>query len=110
MTRQIGRVGLALTAILVLASSVHAQQYPRPFPRPGAKLLQENDLVAIWDVTWQKGQATPMAEQKYDQVWVTLADGAVKLTRPDKTWTVEQARFASVGYQAKGTIAAEEGV
>lgn len=108
--RQFSRVGLGLAALFLSASPALAQQYPRPFPRPGAKLLQENDLVAIWDVTWEKGQATPMQEHKFDQISVTLSDGAVKVARPDKTWTIEETRFASVDYQAKGTIASEEGV
>lgn len=110
MTRIVCRRFMLALALVGAAASVSAQTYPRPFPRPGATLLQENDLVAIWDVTWQKGQVLPMSEQMFDQVSVTLADGAVKVTRPDKSWTVEETRFASVGYTAKGTIGAEEGV
>ena len=111
MTRYIHyRVGLALVALLVPSSPALAQQYAPSFPRDGATQLLENEFVTIWDVTYEKGKSTPMQERRHDQVAVTLSEGAVKVTRPDGTWTVDHSRFATVRFEPKGTVASDEGV
>ncbi len=110
MTRHVRRVSLVSAALLVLSSSALAQQYAPSFPRDGATKLLENEFVTIWDVTYEKGESATMQEHRYDQVSVTLSDGAVKVTRPDNTWTVDHSRFATVRFEPKGTITAEEGV
>ena len=103
------RVSLAVVALFVLSSPLLAQMYPAPFPRDGARKVLQNDFVAVWDVTWEKGKSTGLQERRFDQASVTLSEGAVKTTRPDKTWTVEQSRFGAVQFESKGTVAAEEG-
>jgi hypothetical protein len=100
-------------AVLVFASlSMHAQRGARvpAFPRDGARKVLENDTIAVWDVTWPKGKPTGLLERRHDQVIVTLAAGAVRVARPDNTWTVEHSRIGAVQYESKGTLAAEEGV
>ena len=106
MIRHVRRVGLVSAALLVLSSSALAQQYAPSFPRDGATKLLENEFVTIWDVTYEKGESATMQEHRYDQVSVTLSDGAVKVTRPDNTWTVDHSRFATVRFEPKGTITA----
>jgi hypothetical protein len=66
--------------------------------------------VTAWDVTWEKGKSTGMVESRFDQISITLSEGAVKTTLPDKTWAVEHARFGSVRFESKGVVAAKEGV
>jgi hypothetical protein len=90
--------------------STMAQKYAPPFPREGAKKIQETDGFVIWDVTWGNGKSTGMHELELDQVSVTLTEGAVKVSRPDGTWSIEQKRFGSVRFESKGTVVAEEGV
>jgi hypothetical protein len=101
---------MLLAASLFVASPTFAQSYAPSFPRDGAKKAFENELMTVWDVTWEKGRPTPMQEHRFDQVAVNLTDGAVKVTRPDKTWSIDQARLGSVRFEPKGTVAAEEGV
>ena len=99
-----------MAALLLFSSQVLAQKYPPPFPRDGAKKLQESDSFVIWDVTWENGKSTGMHEHLLDQVAVLLTEGAIKVTRPDGTWSIEQERIGSVRFEAKGTVEAQEGV
>ena len=90
--------------------STPTQKNAPPFPRDGAKKIQETDGFVIWDVTWENGKSNGMHELELDQVSVTLTEGAVKVSRPDGTWSIEQRRFGSVRFESKGTVVAEEGV
>lgn len=103
------RIITLLAAVLALASSAQAATYPAAFPRQGARKLQESECFAIWDVTWEKGQSTGMRQLPLDQVAVFRSDGAIKITRPDGRWSVEEERVGSVRFESKGTIVAEEG-
>jgi hypothetical protein len=103
-------VGVVLTVLAVFSLPVLAQKSLPAFPRDGAKNVLDNDTVAIWDVTWPKGKSTGMRERRYDQMTVTLAEGAVRTTRSDSTWTVEHTKIGEMQYESKGTLAAEEGV
>jgi hypothetical protein len=86
-----------------------AQKGAPSFPRDGAKQLLDNQFVTIWDVTYEKGKSSGMRERVFDQVAVTLGEGAVKVIRPDSTWTTEFSNFGAVRFESKGTKAAEEG-
>jgi quercetin dioxygenase-like cupin family protein len=97
-------------AVLLFSSSVFAQKYTPAFPRDGAKRAAESDWFAIWDVTIENGKSAGMHENSLDQVTVFLTDGAVKFSRPDGTWAVEQERLGSVRYEPKGTVEAEENI
>lgn len=99
-----------LIALLFFSSHAPAQKYPEPFPRDGAKKVQESDSFVVWDVTWEYGKSTGMHEHSLDQVSVFLTEGALKVTMPDGTWSIEQERFGSVRFESKGRIDAEEGV
>jgi hypothetical protein len=101
---------MLLGAWFLLVSPVLAQTHKGPFPRDGAKKVNEGDRVTVWDVTREKGRPTAMYELPLDQVSVTLAEGAVKVTRPDGTSSIEQERFGSVRFESKGTVHSEEGV
>jgi quercetin dioxygenase-like cupin family protein len=104
------KVIMSIAALFLLSSPALAQKYAPSFPRDGAKTVLENDIVTIWDVTWEKGKPTAMQEHRVDQVTVTLTQGTVKVTRPDKTWFLEQTNPGSVKFEPKGTVAAEEGI
>jgi hypothetical protein len=103
-------VAMLLTMLFLFSSSTLARESAPPFPRDGAKQVQESDRFVIWDVAWEKGKSTGMHKLELDQVTVTLAEGAVKVSRPDGTWSIEQERFGSVRFESKGTVVAEEGV
>jgi quercetin dioxygenase-like cupin family protein len=86
-----------------------AETYPPPFPRKDASKLLKTDRVEVWDVTWPKGQPTPMHEHPYDQISITLVGGSVKVTRPGGAPTFGSSEFGKVALTKQGTIHAEEG-
>jgi hypothetical protein len=51
-----------------------AAELPPPFPRPGATQLLENDVVAVWNVSWLK-QQYPLHTHRYDLVGVSYVEG-----------------------------------
>jgi hypothetical protein len=112
-------------SLLAAGAVVIAQTHSPAFPRPGAKPVTPNlvgvegpdaehppsaaDVMNAWDVTYTRGQATGLRERQFDQLVVTIDEGAVKVTRPDKTWTIERRKMGSVQFESKGTVLAEEG-
>jgi hypothetical protein len=98
-----------LAATFVFSTVTPAQKYAAPFPRDGAKNALENPYFSIWDVTFDNGKSTGMHQLPLDQVYVFLTEGAVKFTRPDGTFTIEQEKMGAVRYETKGTVESEEG-
>ena len=96
--------------LCVCTVALLAQNYPPPFPRPDAVKVFENDRVEVWDVTWPKGQPTPMHEHPYDQLSITLVAGSVKVTRPGGNPTMGNSRLGSVSLTRTGTVHAEVGM
>jgi hypothetical protein len=65
----------SLNMFVVLALvTAQAAELPPPFPRPGATLLLENDVVAVWNVSWLK-QQYPLHTHRYDLVGISYAEG-----------------------------------
>src|ERR1700680_4847907 len=102
-------VMILLAASFVFSSVAQAQKDSAPFPRDGAKNALENPYFSVWDVTFVKGKSTGIHKLPLDQVYVFLTEGAVKFTRPDGTWTIEQEKMGAVRYETKGTVESEEG-
>ena len=99
------RVACVSLISLVLA----AQSYPPPFPRAGATRLIENERVVVWDVTWPKGQPTPMHRHPRDLVGVFLADGSRVITAEDGTKTPSVTKAGQAVFAPKGVVHIEEG-
>jgi hypothetical protein len=59
--------------ILILAFSQTAE-LPPPFPRPGTTLVFENDVVAVWNVSWLK-QQYPLHTHRYDLIGISYVEG-----------------------------------
>ena len=76
----------ALVALLLLI-----QPLPPPFPRDGANKVFENEQVIIWDVSWAKGEPTPLHEHRFASLAVTVQPGRVKSYLADGTTRVEGA-------------------
>jgi hypothetical protein len=103
-------VMVLLAATFLYSSVARAQKYAAPFPRDGAKNSLDNEYFSIWDVTFDSGKPSGMHKLPLDQVYVFLTEGAVKFTKPDGTWNIEQEKMGTVRYLSKGTIESEEGV
>jgi hypothetical protein len=86
-------------AVLLLCASIRADESAQLLP--GAKKVQDSEVFAIWDGTWQKGKSTGMQKLDMDQVSVALADASLKITRPDGTWGIEEQRFGSVRFEKR---------
>ena len=64
-----------LTALALLALfGGQTAQSPPPFPRAGTTKLLENEIVAVWDVSWLK-QKYPLHTHRYDLVGISYAEG-----------------------------------
>jgi hypothetical protein len=96
--------------VLLLLGVVASQaaELPPPFPRPGTTSLLENDLVAVWNVSWLQ-QQYPLHTHRYDLVGVSYAEGDRIITQgngpgrrvPTKAW-VFQTNRANVTHVEEG--------
>lgn len=101
----------ALIAVLLSLASGLFQELPHAFPRDGAKLVVENERVAVWDVTWIKGKPSPLHRHRYDFVGVFLVGSPITVTMPDgKTIDSSTMNFGDVLFQRKGVTHIEEGM
>ena len=66
-----GWLGLLVAMTLVASQTA---ELPPPFPRPGTTSLLENDVVAVWNVSWLK-QQYPLHTHRYDLVGISYAKG-----------------------------------
>ena len=60
--------------LLVAAVAGQAAELPPPFPRPGTTQLFENNVVAVWNVSWLK-QQYPLHTHRYDLIGVSYVEG-----------------------------------
>ena len=67
-----GRLNVVLLLLAIVAGQT--AELPPPFPRPGTTSLLENDVVAVWDVSWLK-QKYPLHTHRYDLVGVSYVEG-----------------------------------
>ena len=67
-------MGWLKVVVLVAVVAGQASELPPPFPRPGTTQLLENDVVAVWDVSWLK-QKYPLHTHRYDLVGVSYVEG-----------------------------------
>lgn len=103
--------GILIATWLLSASTPRAQKkYADALPRDGAIKLQETDLLAFWEVLHAKGKPSAMYEVPLDQITITLTEGAIKFTKPDRASRIELQRLGSVRFESKGTVLQEEGL
>ena len=98
----------AVLASLLLLSGM-LQQVPSAFPRPGARQLIDNERVAVWDVTWEKGKPTPMFQNKFDMVTVDLENAEVRVTGAKGKAKPFTFKVGQAGFIPKGSSQMEEG-
>jgi hypothetical protein len=101
-------MGLPRVLLLVGLVASQAAELPPPFPRPGTTSLLENDVVAVWNVSWLQ-QQYPLHTHRYDLVGVSYAEGDRIITQgngpgrrvPTKAW-VFQTNRAKVTHVEEG--------
>ena len=62
------------TVVLVALAMSQATDLPPPFPRPGTTSILENDVVAVWNVSWLK-QQYPLHTHRYDLIGISYMEG-----------------------------------
>jgi hypothetical protein len=65
---------MARHLLLLAVIAAQAEQLPPPFPRPGTTPLLQNDIVAVWNVSWLK-QQYPLHTHRYDLVGISYVEG-----------------------------------
>lgn len=68
--------------LLVAIAAGQTTELPPPFPRPGTTKLLENDVAAVWDVSWLK-QKYPLHTHRYDLVGISYVEGDRIITQGD---------------------------
>jgi hypothetical protein len=98
----------AVLASLLLLSGL-LRQAPSVFPREGARQLIDNERVAVWDVTWQKGKPTAMLQSKLDMVTVDLENAEIRIAGAKGKPKSFPFKVGQAGFILKGTSQTEEG-
>jgi len=98
----------ALAALV--ATSVHAQDYPHAFPRAGTTQLFDNERVTAWEVRWLKDIPQPIHRHRFDMAGVYLRYGPIRVTSPEGVVSPERPPFEVPRpyFQAKGVTHREE--
>jgi hypothetical protein len=60
--------------LLLAVITAQAEPLPPPFPRAGTTPLLQNDMVAVWNVSWLK-QQYPLHTHRYDLVGISYVEG-----------------------------------
>jgi hypothetical protein len=96
-----------LSFLLLLSGLL--QQVPAGLPPNGTKALINNERVAVWDVTWPVGKASPMAQSTFDIVTVDLANASAKVTNEKGKSKTMMFKLGQAGFIPKGDSQIEEG-
>jgi len=65
---------VTVLSLLLAILAGQAAPLPPPFPRPGTTAILENDIVAVWDVSWLK-QKYPLHTHRYDLIGISYVEG-----------------------------------
>jgi hypothetical protein len=60
--------------VMLLLATVQTTVLPPPFPRQGTTQIFEDDVVAVWNVSWLK-QQYPLHTHRYDLIGISYEEG-----------------------------------
>jgi len=87
-----------------------AASEPPAFPRDGAKSLRDDERVTVWDYTWTPGTTTAASVHQYEEIWVWLGAGKVRVTPRGGSSTTIDAEPGRIRHVPRGTVEADDGV
>lgn len=97
-------------AVLIVSMQLAAgQKLPPPYPRAGTAALIDNERVQVWDVTWPKGEPSPLHRHLYDMTGIYYAPGDRVITAVDGTKRAVTTKAGTIQWQLKGITHIEEG-
>ena len=100
---------LCAVGLLLLAHDARSQDYPRAFPREGARQVFDNMWITAWDDTWIPDKPTPMHRHAFDYFGLELTDSKTDTVSPEgDTRSVSTSRGLA-WFLAKGVTHVEIG-
>ena len=81
---------------------------PPAFPRPGSKLILENDRIRVWNYKWLPGKPTPMHFHNTEVVVADRGNGDVASTTPDGKTTVNHRNAGDIVFNVANRSHSEE--
>ena len=94
--------------LLLTVFASQASQLPPPFPRPGTTSLLENDVFAVWNVSWLK-QQYPLHTHRYDLIGISYVEGDRIITQGDAAGRLTTTRAWVFQSNVAGNTHVEEG-
>ncbi len=83
---------------------IAANGVPAAFPRDGAKALLDDERVTVWDYSWTSGSKETLSQFERDTVWVWLASGTFRVTKPGRPAETLQAKPGDIRSLPRGTV------
>jgi len=81
---------------------------PPAFPRPGSKLILENDRIRVWNYKWLPGKPTPMHFHNTEVVVAYRGNGDVASTTPDGKTAVNHRNAGDIVFNLANRSHSEE--
>jgi predicted metal-dependent enzyme (double-stranded beta helix superfamily) len=78
------------------------------FPRPGSKLILENDRIRVWNYKWLPGKPTPMHFHNTEVVVAYRGNGDVASTTPDGKTAVNHRNAGDIVFNLANRSHSEE--
>lgn len=92
-----------------LVALLQATAYPPPFPRPGVVKLVDNERVLVWDVTWPKGETSPVHRHAYDMTGIYYWPGGRLITSTEGEKRPTSTPAGRIQWLRAGVTHGEEG-
>jgi hypothetical protein len=100
---------IAAAAVLSIATQVPAN-LPPAYPRTGAVKIVDNEGVQVWNISWLKGEPSPLHRHLYDLVGVYYEPGDRMIISPDGAKRPVSTKAWDIAFQRAGVTHIEEGV
>jgi len=98
-----------MMAVLFSMFVLGGQTYPPPYPRAGTKALIDNARAQVWDVSWPKGQPSPLHRHLYAMTGLYYWPGDRIITAVDGSTRNISTKAGQIQWQLKDITHIEEG-
>ena len=98
-----------MMTVLLSMFVLGGQTYPPPYPRTGTKALIDNARAQVWDVSWPKGQPSPLHRHLYAMTGLYYWPGDRIITAVDGSTRNISTKAGQIQWQLKDITHIEEG-